>query len=173
MAFDQRFGTLELYAEGGRKVRSKLGARFAQAVLGVEQLPELLPEAQYNLQGLLQRDFAFTTLPAEGIDLVRAKSLRVHWPGKKKRLLTFEVDGRDIHASVHDLIDEVLHGSPVGPSELMVADAWLQVVFSGGERRAHSLSFHIATLSSCSLGDSPEELILKDCLKRWGVDVSE
>jgi len=173
MAFDQRCGTLELYAEGGRKVRSELGARFAQAVLGVEQLPELLPEAQYNLQGLLQRDFAFTTLPEEGIDLVRTKSLRVHWPGKKKRLVTFEVDGRDIHASVHDLIDEVLHGSPVGPSELMVADAWLQVVFSGGERRGHSLSFHIATPSSCSLGDSPEELILKDCLKRWGMDVSE
>jgi len=172
MAFDQRFGTLEIYAEGGVKVRSELGARFAQSVLGVEQLPELLPEAQYNLQGLLERDFAFTTLLEEGIDLVRTKSLRVHWPGTKKRLLTFEVDGRDIHASVHDLIDEVLQGSPVGPNELMVADAWLQVVFSGGERRGRSFSFHIATPSSCSLGDSPEELTLKDCLKRWEIDVS-
>lgn len=173
MAFDRRFGTLELYAEGGRKIRSEMGARFARAVLGVEQLPELLPEAQYNLQVLLDRDFAFTTLPEEGIDLVRAKSLRVHWPGKKKRLVTFEVDGRDIHASVHDLIDEVLQGSAVDPSELIVADAWLQVVFSGGERRGRSFSFHIATPSSCSLGDSPEELILKDCLKRWEIDVSE
>jgi len=173
MAFDQRYGTLETCAEGGGKVRADLAARFARSVLQLEQLPEVLPESQYNLQILLDRNFAFPTLPEENIDLVRAKSVRAYWPGKKKRLLTFEVDGRDIHASVHDLIDEVLRGSSVGLNEMMVADAWLQVVFSGGERRGRSFSFHIATSSSCSLGDSPEDLTLKDCLKRWEIDVSE
>ena len=172
-AFDERCGTLELSAEGGRKVRSDLAARFARSIMQIERIPEVLPETQYNLQMLLDRNFMFLTSPEENIDLVRAKSVRVHWPGMKKRLLTFEVDGRDIHASVHDLVDEVLRGSSVGLNELIVADAWLQVVFRGGGRRGRSFSFHIATSSSCSLGDSPEELILKDCLKRWGVEVSE
>lgn len=172
LAFDQRFGTLELYAEGGGKVRSELGARFAQSVLGVEQVPEVLPESQYNLQGLLRRDFAFLTLLEERIDLVRVKSLRVRWPGALRRLVNFEVDGRDIHASVHDLIDEVLAGSNVSVDELIVVDAWLHVIFYGGGRRGRSFSFHVAVPSSCSLHDSPEELILKDALRRWGIDIS-
>jgi hypothetical protein len=172
MAFDQRFGTLELYAEGGGKVRSELGTRFVQAVLGLDQVPEVLPEAHYALQGLLRRDFAFPTLPGDGIDLVRVKSLRVRWPGGTRRLVTFEVDGRDVHASVHDLIDDVLRGSSVSLDELVVVDGSIQVVFSGGDRRGRILSFHISTASSCSLDDSPEELTLKDCLKRWRIDVT-
>jgi hypothetical protein len=173
IAFDRRYGTLEVSAEGGGKVRSELALRFARSVLQSEQIPELLPESQYNLQVLLDRNFEFPTLPEEGIDLVRVKALRVNWPGPKRRLLGFEVDGRDIHASVHDLIDEVLANSPVGRGDLIVADASCQVVLSGDEHRGRSLSFHISSVSSCSLGDSPEELALKDCLKRWGIDVSE
>ncbi len=172
-AFDEHCGTLELCAGGGRKVRSELAARFARSLLQLEQLPEVLPEAEYKLQLLLDRDFAFPTRPEDNIDLTRVTSLRVRWPGVGRRLVTFEVDGRDVHASVHRLIDEVLAGSAVTLNELVVVDVWLQAIFSGGKRRGRSISFHISAPSSCSLEDSPEELTLKDCLRRWRIDVSE
>jgi len=172
-AFDERCGTVELCAEGGRKVRSDLAARFARSILQVDQVPEVLPEAQYNLQALLDRNFSFPTLPEENIDLVRTKMLRVRWPGRTKRSVAFDVDGRDIHASVHDLIDEVLEGSTVSRDKLLVTEADIQAVFSWPDRRSRSISFHLSWPSTWSLEDSPEELILKGCLKRWGIETSE
>ena len=46
--------------------------------------------------------------PGDNLEFVRAKSIRVRWPGNQKRYVNFDVDGRDTHANVHDLIDDVL-----------------------------------------------------------------
>lgn len=158
---------MEVCAEGGSKVRAELAARFAHTVLHVDQDPAPLPETQYKLQGLLERDFVFTTQPGENLEGVRPKSIWVRWPGNPKRHLTFDVDGRDIHANVHDLIDDTLGGSAVRRDSLIVVGASIQAVFS-----TRTVSFDLA-LSTCNLGDTPEELILKEGLKRWGIDATE
>lgn len=167
IAYDQSAGTVEICAEGGSKVRADLGARFARAVLHVDQDPAPLPEAEYNLQNLLHRDFLFSTLPDENVEFVRVKSIRVRWPGAQKRYVTFDVDGRDIHANVHDLIEDVLGSRSVERERLVVVAASIQAVFSN-----RSVSFDLAWPSTCSLADTPEELTLKGCLKRWGVDAT-
>ena len=167
IAFDRNAGTVETCAEGGSKVRADLGALFARAVLHVDQDPAPLPEAQYNLQGLLDRNLVFTTQPGDNLEFVRAKSIRVRWPGNQKRYVNFDVDGRDTHANVHDLIDDVLGGAAVERDRLFVVGASIQAVFSN-----RIVSFDLAWPSTCNLGDTPEELILKDSLKRWGIDAT-
>jgi hypothetical protein len=167
IAFDRSAGTVETCAEGGSKVRADLGALFARAVLHVDQDPAPLPEAQYNLQGLLDRNLVFTTQPGDNLEFVRAKSIRVRWPGNRKRYVNFDVDGRDTHANVHDLIDDVLGDAVVERDRLFVAGASIQAVFS-----SRIVSFDLAWPSTCNLGDTPEELILKESLKRWGIDAT-
>lgn len=167
IVYDRSAGTVEICAQGGSKVRAELGARFARTVLHVDQDPAPLPEAQYNLQGLLDRNFVFITQPGENLELVRVKSIRVRWPGNQKRYVSFDVDGRNIHSDVHDLIEEVLGSAAVERDRLVVVGASIQAVFSN-----RSLSFDLAWPSTCNLGDTPEELALKECLKRWGIDAT-
>ncbi|MCC6392607.1 MAG: hypothetical protein IT167_18550 [Bryobacterales bacterium] len=166
IVYDRRAGTVEICAEGGSKVRAELGARFARAILHVDQDPAPLQEAEYNLQGLLDRNFIFNTQPGENFELVRVKSIRVRWPGIQKRYVNFDVDGRNTHLNVHDLIEEALRGV-VERDRLVVVGASIQAVFSN-----RSVSFDLGWPSTCNLGDTPEELVLKECLKRWGIDAS-
>jgi hypothetical protein len=167
IAYDRNAGTVEVCAEGGSKVRAELAARFAHTVLHVDQEPAPLPGVQYALHMLLDRNFVFTTQPDDNLELVRAKLIRVRWPGDATRHLTFEVDGRDIHANVHDLIDDVLRCATVSREELIVVGASIQAAFS------HRIVSFDLTSSTCNLGDTPEELTLKEGLKRWGIDGTE
>jgi len=45
--------------------------------------------------------------------------------------------------------------------------ASIQAVFSN-----RIVSFDLAWPSTCNLGDTPEELILNESLKRWGIDAT-
>ena len=167
IAYDRSAGTVAICAAGGSRVRADLGARFARAILHVDQDPVPLPGAQYSLQGLLDRNLVFTTQPGDNLEFERAKSIRVRWPGNQKRYVNFDVDGRDIHANVHDLIDDVLGGAAVERDRLLVVGASIQAVFSN-----RTVSFDLAWPSTCNLSDTPEELILNEALKRWGIDAN-
>ena len=110
IAFERSAGTVETCAERGRRCGDLDAFRARGSPRDPDPAP--LPEAQYNLQGLLDRNLVFTTQPGDNLEFVRAKSIRVRWPGNQKRYVNFDVDGRDTHANVHDLIDDVL-GAPL------------------------------------------------------------
>ncbi len=89
--YDPIDGTLDLFAQGGKKVGRQLQEIFGRVILGEELGPENRVVTPFELHGLKSRDFAFPTDPADGIIEVRVKALRLAILGGSRRV-TLEVD---------------------------------------------------------------------------------
>ncbi|MEQ9380083.1 MAG: hypothetical protein RJP95_04420 [Pirellulales bacterium] len=75
--YDRLHGTLEMFARGGKKVYIPLQEILCRIILDEEIGPENRDSHPYELNGLLNRNFQFLTDPADGIDTVRVRKLRL------------------------------------------------------------------------------------------------
>lgn len=166
--FDREAGTAELYAEGAADVRESLAGIFAQTVLGVSEVPRPVPKPPYDLQPLLNPHFRFATRPEDRILFVRLKSLRLQKWNDDGRIV-FDAGGRNSRKSAHDLIEEALNENRLPREKLRVSQAAFQAVFDNGRKRPKTVNFTITHPAGCSLRDSDEELILRRCLRDWGI----
>lgn len=166
--FDRETGTAEFFAEGNAEVRESLAGIFARTVLGVDEVPKRVPKPPYDLQPLLNPHFRFPTLPEDNILHVRLKSLRLQKWNDDGRIV-FEIGGRNPQKSAHDLIEEALNESRLPREKLRVTKVAFQVVFENGRKRPKIVNFTITHPAGCTLRDSDEELILRRCLRDWGI----
>lgn len=171
--YDPVDGTLDLYAQGDKKLKQDLQTLFARAILHEEIGEENRNSIPYDLSGLKNRTFAFPTDPADGVTEVRVRELRLSVVGNEKKRITFEVPPKGNQGDVHDLVEQALHEERLPLAMVNVTSAVIQMRFNntnGNGRAAKTVSFRIAVPDSCNLKDTPHHLIARKYLKRWELE---
>lgn len=171
--YDPVDGTLDLYAQGGKDIKKDLQELFARTILH-EELGEEDDDARpYELNGLKKRDFPFPTDPADRITEVRVKELRLSVIGNARNRVTFDVTPNGATDEIYDFMAKSLHEQRLPMAMVNVSSAVLQVRFDntdGKGRSTKTVTFRISHPDSCNLKDKPEHLVVKQYLKRWGIE---
>ncbi len=168
-AYHSADGSLDVYAQGGTKIRSRLAHIFARAVLGADQelkLPEL---DGFDLDILKDPNLTFPTNPADRIAFVRIQSLKLRFHGIKPGTFDVSIDARRRQGSIHEVLADKFRDEHARLATATVSGAVLQAFFltPGGKER--SISFRLSMPSFCDLEDSPEDQILRAYLPVWGI----
>ncbi len=166
--------SLDLFVTATKHTVWDLQRIFGREILGVDlHDPEEEPPT-YDLSGLLDADFSFPHDPADGIQDVRVRKLRLSLLGGGNRRITLEANVRNHPKAVYELLDDVLAGGRIPRGVINVMHAGLQIVFRPDESgRATTLSFYISYPNSLSLKYDPKDLIARKYLKEWGIDISD
>jgi hypothetical protein len=170
LAYHSTTGVLDVYAEGGAKVRSRLAHIFARAVLGLERELYLPTTNSFNLELLKDPHLTFPTVPADRISQVRVQSMTLKFWGTEPGLVDFSIDGRRRGGCLHRVIAHKLREPAQQLREATVTSAVLQVFSFTPSGQERSLRFRISTPSRCDLGDSPLEGKLRVYLRQWGIE---
>jgi hypothetical protein len=169
-AYHSADGSLDIYAQGGTKIRSRLAHIFALAVLGADQdlkLPEL---DSFDLEVLKDPNLTFPTKAADQIVLVRIQSMKLRFHGGKPAVIEVSIDGRRREVSIHEAIADKFRELHAGLATATVTSVVLQAFFHTPVGRERSISFRLSAPSFCDLEDSPEEQVLRGYLPVWGIE---
>lgn len=166
--FDEIAGTLNLWAPGRRETKVELEEIFGRVILH-EELGDEKEKKPYELNGLKNRNFRFTTDPADGIGSVRVKRLRLAIMGGRKRSITLESDVGSSRFAVYDLLDHAINSKNVPLSNVNVTHARIQIVFDRPADRWKSLTFNVSYPEGCDLHDKPQHVLARKYLERWGI----
>lgn len=171
--FDPVDGTLDLYARGGKPVRVALQTIFCRTLL-VQELPPESPNSHpYELNGLKSRSFRFATEPADGIEKVRVRKLRLSILGGAKRRIMLEADPTVGPNDIYDMLDECLNRENLPDALMNVTLAELHFRWHHtGQGRQKTLTFDVSFPNSSNLKSKREELrvVAEKYLKQWGID---
>ncbi|MBS3735514.1 MAG: hypothetical protein KGY99_11450 [Phycisphaerae bacterium] len=164
-------GVLELRAHGNRDHKEELMQVFCQTILGLEELPDEDATPDYDLSELKDREKAFPTDPADGVDSVEVKMLRLDVPGgcSKRVVLEANPSPRSPRA-LYDLMDDAINKDNVPLDSVHVSRARMRLTFAprnGG--RAKKLTFEVAHPNRCTLKDDQFDQVAKKYLQRWGI----
>jgi len=168
-AYHSADGSLDIFAQGGTKIRCRLAHIFARAVLGADQdlkLPEL---DCFDLELLKDPNLTFPTNAADRIVLVRIQSIKLKFHGSKPAVIEISIDGHRREGSIHAAIADKFREIHASLATATVASVVLQAFFQTPEGKERSASFRISAPSFCDLEDSPEEQILRGYLPVWGI----
>ena len=165
-------GILEVSAKGGKKVVEALQEILCKTILGLDDLPKLKKQ-HFDLSILKDKALTFVTEPADGIEKVTLRMLRLDLPGVGNRRITLEASSSNDKQPVYTLIEKALNKSNIPLDNAVIAKAKIQIKFAARDgRRGKSLLFEISIPDSCKLRDDPLDQIAKKYLEKWGV-VSE
>ena len=172
--FDPVDGTLDLYAKGGGDVQKDLQTIFCRALLGQELPPELPRSHPYELNGLKSREFRFPTDPADGIEEVRVRKLRLSILGGAKRRITLEADPAGWPNDIYEMVDDYLNRTNLPDTLINVTQAEFHFRWHHtGQGRQKTLTFEVSFPNRSNLKSvRREELrsIGEKYLKLWGID---
>lgn len=173
LVYDRAHGTLEMFARGGKKVYIPLQEIFCRVILGEEIGPENRNSHPYELNGLLSRDFQFPTDPADGIDTVRVRKLRLSIKGLPRRRITLEADPDGGVDDIYEMLEEYLNQQRLPASILNVTQVGLKFSFDPShEDLPKSLSFDLSWPNSSNLKSKPEGVreLAEKYLREWELD---
>ncbi len=175
--YDPDEGSLNVFLKGQKKVAAEVQRLWAEKILNEEIEIDDEVEQVYELQGLLDREFPFSTDPEDGIYEVRVKKLRLEIdPGRgrgEKRKIIIDADSNRTRHAVYDLLDDVLAGERIPRERLKITQAGIRITWKPvGGKRGRTLTFDVSIPNSCSLKCEPKHEIAKRFLKKWGIDVS-
>jgi len=177
LVHDPNERSLIVYIKGQKKVAAAVQRIWAEKILNEEIDITDDVEKVYEIQGLLDRGFAFPTDPEDGIWEVRVKKLRLDLDsgqkrGEKRRIIVEADSGRSDKA-IYDLLDDVLAGERIPKDRLKVTQAGIRITWKPeGGKRGKTLTFDVSPPNSCSLKCEPRHDLAKKYLKIWGLDVS-
>lgn len=170
-AYHSADGTLDIYAQGGAKIRSRLAHIFVRAVLGADQdlkLPEL---HCFDLEMLKDPNLTFATNAADCIRQVRIQSMKLRFHGSKPAVIEVSIDGRRRNGFIHEVIADKFRDPHASLATATVTSVMLQVFFQTATGKERSISFRLSAPSFCDLEDSPEEQLLRGYLPVWGIEI--
>ena len=173
LVYDRVHGTLDMYVRGDKKVYIPLQEIFCRIILGEEIGPENPNSHPYELNGLLNRDFQFPTDPADGIESVRVRKLRLSVKGMPRRRITLEADPQAGVDDIYDLMEDYLNQQQLPASILNVTQVGLKFSFDPEhEDLPKSLSFNLSCPNSSNLKSKPECVreLAEKYLREWGLD---
>jgi hypothetical protein len=171
--YSQADGTLDLNLRGAPKAIEPLQAMFADAILGLPELPpDPEDESVYDLNPLRQRDFQFVYEPGSGIERVELRKLRLSARMKGGDRITLEADAtRNAHA-IHDLLDKVGRSVPLNLYDVTQVELSATIKVVAG-KRPKRVTFHITHPNSCSLKYDDLDLRLREMLVASGIEPKE
>ncbi|MCX5643217.1 MAG: hypothetical protein NTZ17_00810 [Phycisphaerae bacterium] len=161
-------GFLYVRAKGKGEDIERLQEIFCQTILALDRLPDKKAK-HFDLEPLKNREIRFPTDPADGVESVCVRLLRLDVPGTGNRRVTFEASSRNDGKAIYKLIDRVLAKQSLPLDDVIVAKAKLQFKFSGKDgKRGKSLTFEISIPDRCTLKDDPVDQIAKKYVQQWG-----
>jgi hypothetical protein len=161
-------GFLNVCAKGRGEDVEKLQEMFCENILGLDQLPDKRTK-HFDLGLLRDGDFRFRTEPADGVESVCVKMLRLDVPGMGNRRITFEASSPTDTKAIYKLIDRALAKQSLSLDDVTVAKAKLRFKFVGKDgKKGKSVTFEIAVPDHCTLKDDPMDQIAKKYIERWG-----
>lgn len=171
--FDPAAGTVDAYAPGPLPTRVELVDRFCQTVLAAVPPVEQPHDPPFELNRLLDSDFAFPTDPADGIARVRVKRLRLAAGGRDWRIVVEDpTRGATAGEAVRTALAEVLPASAGTRDRLNVTQATLTFVYRpAGATRDRTLTFDVAFPRSCTLKNRTDDqrVLGEKYLRAWGI----
>jgi hypothetical protein len=175
--FDPVDGTLDVYAQGGKPVQEALQTIFCRTLLGQELPPESPLNHPYELNGLKSRAFLATarqTDPADGIEEIQVRKLRLSVMGQIKRRITLEADPDGGPNAIYNMMDECLNRQNVPDALVNVTQAQFHFRFvHTGVGRQRTLTFEVSHPNSSNLKSCRHEelrLIGEKYLRQWEID---
>jgi hypothetical protein len=172
-AHDREYGTLEVFAKGGKPVIEPLQQVYAKVVLS-KTLEEEDPSANpYHLDSLMDRSFQFPTDPEDGIEQVSVRRLRLSILGRRRGRITLEADPEKGRHHIYEMLEEDLNRKRLTKSILHVTKATFNFKLNGNGH-GRSLTFNVSYPNSCDLKSKREvqRQLGEKYLKRWGIDVT-
>jgi hypothetical protein len=166
--FDPIDGTLELFARGDTRLKQDLQELFSRTILSEEIGPEKKNSNPYDLSGLKRREFTFNPQPGDGLTALRVKNLRLRIKGNFRRRITVEGDVRNNPLDVYDVMKDTLDEKKLPITNVDVDHASIEAEFAVLNGRPKRVPFGISE-KSCNLKESPEHLVIKECLRRSGI----
>ena len=172
-AYDRPSCTLEMYAKGGRKIIEPLQQLFSTIILGEPLSPEEPGAQPYQLNGLMDRGFAFPTDPEDGIEDVVIRGMRLSILGRRRGRITLEPDPQDGRDRVYEMLEDDLNRRRLPKSILHVTKATLNFKLNGNGH-GRSLTFNVTFPNGCNLKSKRDDqrLLGEKYLKRWGIDIA-
>jgi hypothetical protein len=157
-AYHPGSGKIEHNAGGKSEGIKQLHEAFCQGVLGMEKLPDK-DSTMYDLEKLKTRFNFMPRDPQDNIAAVHLKMIELEISGKKKIIFT----DSNKTPNIYDMIETALNQDNVPLDIVTVSKAKIQIIFKkmANERRARMVTFEISTPDSCSLKDSPTDLIAR------------
>ena len=162
-------GILEVSAKGGTKIVEPLQEILCKTILGLDGLPKL-EKRHFDLSKLKDKTLEFVTEPADGIEKVTLRMLRLDLPGIGNRRITLEASSSNDEQPVYTLIEKALNKSNIPLDKAVIAKAKIQIKFASRDgKRGKSLLFEISSPDRCTLKDDPIHQIVKKYVEKWGL----
>ncbi len=165
-------GSMEMYAPGGKKVRTPLEAAFCKAVLDVDVEPADPLRPSYQLDHLLTPNFPLPTDPEDRVEEARITRIRLA-PRGSGGYVEIKADPKRHPNDIYHKIERWLKSECITPEGTRVLQVTFRLTFlHEGSGRQPTLTFDVSTPGSCNLKSKPDEQreVGERCLKRWGVD---
>jgi hypothetical protein len=172
--YDDRDGTLDVYCQGGRRTIERLWQVFAQAVLGITELPELT-KPSYALEALKARGFAFIRPPASAIADLRIRRLGLAILGGVPTKVSVEVDPSADAQALHHALNRLFVPSLPPPGRWSLAQSkvisarLVATIDCGDGRKPRKRTFDLSE-KTCALRYEGDDLLLRRVLIDSGID---
>ncbi|MCL4796475.1 MAG: hypothetical protein KJZ84_18065 [Bryobacteraceae bacterium] len=165
--YHERTGALEVYVQGGKKVRQAVEEIFCRLILKLE-LPELPTRRGYHLNHLAHRGFRFRLLDPGRLKAVRIRSLRLNVARPGYGRITIESDVRGRRSDIYDLLESHLNQAELQRVGATVSRVEFEVVLVRDDEE-ETVRFAITEPDLCNLKENPEHQVIKDHFETWGL----
>lgn len=168
--YTQANGTLDVNFRGGTKVVAALQGMFADAILGLSELPpDPKDDRVYDLGALIQPTFTFTHPVGSGVGAVVVKKLKLSSRVRLGDRITLEADTTGNRQAVYELVEQVRKALPL--EQYNVTQVELSATVYGDAGKApKTVSFRIGHPNSCSLKYDELDLTLRQMLEASGIE---
>lgn len=162
-------GSMELYAQGGKKLWEPLQTAFCEAVLDEQIDPADPMRPAYQLDHLLTPDFPLPTGPADGVEEARITLLRIAPPGCGG-YIEIKADLKGHRNDIYRKIERWLKAGVAVEGARVVKASFLLKFQGNGHGRQPTMPFDV-TPNSSNLKSKPDEQreVADRCLKLWEV----
>lgn len=168
-------GSLEVFAQGGKKVWEPLQCAFCKSVLGrpVDPADPLRPT--FKLDHLLAPNFPLPLAADDGVEEARITRMRIV-PRGSNGYIEIKADPKASPNDIYRRIDRWIRTENVTTEGARVLSAAFSLRFAHeGPGRQPTLAFDVSAPNSSNLKSKPDEhrVVGERCLKRWGVTDDE
>jgi len=162
---------------GGVTVLTKGGAHKIEALFeGVGKVvynapaPPRAGKKTYDLSFFKNPNFECKTDPAHQLRALRVTAMKIHFPGRPRRRVRFEVNPHDPHDDLYALLQSELRGGVDKLARSTILSVDLQAVFGSPGGKEEVVEFSISVPRWCTLGHEGKEGVLRRYLRPWGIE---
>jgi len=163
-------GTVSLLAQGGAEKHDELFERFSVAAFGVPPPPRA-GKKTYDLSVFKDPKLELKMEPEQQFRKLRVTAIRIHFQGKARHRVRFEVDRDDPHDDIYRLLSSKLRGGLGELARSSILGVDLQALFRAPGGKEESIDFGISAPRWCTLGHDGREGTLRQYLRIWGIEM--